>query len=58
MVNFLFWIGVYLALVMIGGHAGAGWAVVASLLVLYGVGVFFKKKVETYKGRCNVKKED
>ena len=54
---FLFWIGLYLSLILIGGFAGAGWAVVATLISLYGIGVYLKKKVEGKGGRCNVKKD-
>ncbi len=57
MFRFLFWIGLYLAVIMIGGHAGAGWAIVASLMILYGIGIIFKKKIENNRSRCNDRKD-
>lgn len=58
MFKFLFWTAIYLGLVVIGGTAGAGWAIVAGLGVLYTVGTIFKRKVEDQReGRCDVEDE-
>ena len=58
MFKFLLWIGLYLSLVLIGGYAGAGWAVVASLGVLYVLGMYFKKQVETKRSCRNGRKRE
>ena len=49
----LFWMSLYVGLIVLGGTAGPGWAIVGSLAVIYVIGLYFRKQIKEGRGRCN-----